>query len=190
MLKASACVLILKLSNWKLLIMLKRFIIPVTFALSALLCSAAVVAQEQLSPLQRDFNEPIRILAENDFIDLAANIYRATGNVRITQGTLKITADELEATGFEERDGETQMFILRGSPATYQQEIEPGVIVEAQANLIEYNATERTLTLSRLAELRQDGSMVRANRITYNIELQQVISESGDETEQVETILR
>ncbi|MCL5255057.1 MAG: hypothetical protein M1363_02845, partial [Gammaproteobacteria bacterium] len=107
--------------------MLKRFIIPVTFALSALLCSAAVVAQEQLSPLQRDFNEPIRILAENDFIDLAANIYRATGNVRITQGTLKITADELEATGFEERDGETQMFILRGSPATYQQEIEPGV---------------------------------------------------------------
>ncbi|RUO19451.1 lipopolysaccharide transport periplasmic protein LptA [Aliidiomarina haloalkalitolerans] len=184
--------------------MLKPFIIPVTLAASLVLVLASftsqakLMAQEtesrsqlsQLSQLQRDFEEPIQILAENDFLDLAANVYRATGNVRINQGTLRITADELEVTGFEERDGEVELFILRGTPATYQQEIEPGVLVEAQAHLIEYNATERTLTLSTLAELRQDGSLVRANRISYNIELQQVISESGDGTEQVETILR
>lgn len=182
--------------------MLKPFIIPVTLAASLVLVLASFTSQaessqqesrsqlSQLSQLQRDFEAPIQILAENDFLDLAANVYRATGNVRINQGTLRITADELEVTGFEERDGEVELFVLRGTPATYQQEIEPGVLVEAQAHLIEYNATERTLTLSTFAELRQDGSLVRANRISYNIELQQVISESGDGTEQVETILR
>ncbi|RUO33450.1 lipopolysaccharide transport periplasmic protein LptA [Aliidiomarina sanyensis] len=173
--------------------MLKRF-----FILALALSSAAVITASlsladdtsgnQPSGFRADFEQPVQILADNDLLDLQQSIYRATGNVRINQGSLRITADELEVTGFDSRGEEPEIFSLRGAPATYQQEIEPGLVVNAQAASILYDSTGGILTLQGAAELRQDGSLVRAERIVYNIETQQVTSDRGEE--QVETIFR
>ncbi|RUO37578.1 lipopolysaccharide transport periplasmic protein LptA [Aliidiomarina shirensis] len=153
--------------------------------------SASAITNAQESTLARDFAEPMRILADNDLLDLAENVYRATGNVRITQGSLKITAHTLAVTGFENDRGEQELFILEGNddaPATYEQEIQPDVIVNAHANRIEYDATERVLKLIGAAELNQDGNSVRAETITYYVETMQVSATRGEE--QVETIFR
>ncbi|RUO23488.1 lipopolysaccharide transport periplasmic protein LptA [Aliidiomarina iranensis] len=141
--------------------------------------------------LARDFAAPIRILADNDLLDLAENVYRASGNVRITQGSMRITAHTLSVTGFETNTGEDELFILEGNgegPATYEQEIEPGMIVNAYANRIEYDATNRILKLVGAAELTQEGNSVRAENITYYVETMQVSATRGEE--QVETIFR
>ncbi|TRW50443.1 lipopolysaccharide transport periplasmic protein LptA [Aliidiomarina halalkaliphila] len=166
--------------------MLKRFFILVLAPCS--LALAFALHANTPSGFARDFEQPVQILADNDLLDLQQSIYRAMGNVRINQGSLQITADELEVTGFDNRSDEPEVFSLRGSPATYQQEIEPGIIVNAQATTIQYDSTAGILTLQGGAELRQDGSLVRAERIIYNIETQQVTSDRGEE--QVETIFR
>ncbi|WP_194756241.1 lipopolysaccharide transport periplasmic protein LptA [Aliidiomarina indica] len=166
--------------------MLKRFFILVLAPCS--LAFSIALSADVPSGFQRDFEQPVQILADNDLLDLQQSVYRATGNVRINQGSLRITAHELEVTGFDSRSNEPEVFALRGTPATYQQEIEPGIIVNAEAASIQYDATAGILTLQGNAELRQDGSLVRAERIVYNLATQQVTSDRGDE--QVETIFR
>lgn len=174
--------------------MLKQF---TTLALLALSISSISIgstnaaANVQESPLARDFAEPMRILADEDFVDIANKVKLATGNVRITQGSLKITAHTLSITGFENDTGAAELFILEGNnegPATYEQEIEPGITVNAHANRIEYDATERVLKLIGEAELTQDGNSVRAETITYYVETMQINATRGEE--QVETIFR
>lgn len=155
---------------------------------STTLAEAEDISEPQLRSFRGDFEQPVQILADHDLLDLQQNIYRATGNVRINQGSIQITADELEVAGFDSRGDQPEIFSLRGSPATYQQEIEPGLQVHAQAHLILYDFTGGTLVLEGAAEFRQDGSIVRAERIVYNIQTQQVTSDRGEE--QVETIFR
>ncbi|EGN74877.1 lipopolysaccharide transport periplasmic protein LptA [Idiomarina sp. A28L] len=174
--------------------MLKQFTTLALLALSLTsvsIGSISAYANAQESPLARDFSEPMRILADEDFVDIANKVKIATGNVRITQGSLKITAHKLSITGFENDTGAAELFILEGNdeaPATYQQEIEPGIIVNAHANRIEYDATERVLKLIGEAELNQDGNSVRAETILYYVETMQVSATRGEE--QVETIFR
>lgn len=171
--------------------MLKQFTTLALLALSIASASGLNHANAQESTLERDFAEPMRILADEDFVDIANKVKRATGNVRITQGSLRITAHTLSITGFESDTGESELFILEGNdegPATYQQEIELGMTVNAHANRIEYDATERVLKLIGAAELNQDENSVRAEVITYYVETMQVNAVRGEE--QVETIFR
>lgn len=169
--------------------MLKPYIILALCSLSLLFSSSA---EAQSSTLERDLAEEVRILADNNFLDAAESVYRAWGNVRITQGSLLITANTLEITGFEQDDAESQLFLLAGTseePATYRQEIEDGLFVDANALRIEYDATNRILRLFGAAQLLQDGNVVRAESIVYDVESKSVNASRGDD-EQVETIFR
>ena len=169
--------------------MLKPYIILALCSLSVLF-SSSVSAQR--STLERDLAEEVRILADNNFLDAADSVYRAWGNVRITQGSLLITANTLEITGFEQADAEAELFLLAGTdsqPATYRQEIEAGMFVNANAIRIEYDASNRILRLFGAAELQQDGNVVRAESIVYDVESKSVSASRSDDN-QVETIFR
>lgn len=170
--------------------MLKPFSALVLASLSLLLVATTAFAQS--STLERDFAENVQVLADNSLLDSGDGIYRASGNVRIRQGSLLITAHTLEITGTDANSNEAEIFILEGNngePATYEQEIEEGFIVNAQAHRIEYDATERVLRLFGAAELFQNGNLVRAESIVYNVEKKQVSAARGEEG-QVETIFR
>lgn len=170
--------------------MLKPFTALALVSLSLLLATTTAFAQT--SSLERDFAQDMRVLANNSLFDSGDGIYRASGNVRISQGSLLITAHTLEISGTDPNSNEAEIFILEGGdgePATYEQEIEDGFIVNAHAQRIEYNATERVLRLFGAAELFQDGNLVRAESIVYNVEQKQVSATRGEEG-QVETIFR
>lgn len=159
--------------------------------LSALLTSLLLMSVAY-ADANRDFQQPINVDADDQELDLVANRLVFRNNVVIQQGSLQITADRLDVVSeSEDGVGEGEVFIATGAPATYQQEIEPGMLVEASADEIRYDARVRVLTLRGSAQMRQSGNQVSASRITYYVDEQRVTAErEQDSEERVRTIFQ
>lgn len=160
--------------------------------LSALFVSALVLVNSAWADAERDFQQPITVDADHEELDLRAGRLTFRDNVLVQQGSLRIGADELNVIN-EDGDeiGEGEIFIATGNPSTYQQELEPDVLVEASADEIRYDSRIRVLTLSGNAQMRQSGNQVSASRITYYVDEQRITAERDDESEErVRTIFQ
>ncbi|WP_460312283.1 lipopolysaccharide transport periplasmic protein LptA [Aliiglaciecola aliphaticivorans] len=147
----------------------------VSALITSLLFSTAILAGEN------DFNLPIKVDSKSNFFDgkTKTSIFRK--DVRITQGSLEILADEVEViAGLGEGK---EIFIARGEPAKYSQTLDDGSKISAAANEIKYQVSNRTLTLVGSAELNQDSSLVKGESIQFNMELEQLIAESDSNAE-------
>ncbi|GAA6186063.1 MULTISPECIES: lipopolysaccharide transport periplasmic protein LptA [Alteromonadaceae] len=141
----------------------------------SLMFSAAIIAGEN------DFSLPIKVDSKSNFFDgkTKTSIFRK--DVKITQGSLEILADEVEViAGLGEGK---EVFIARGKPAKYSQTLDDGSNISAAANEIKYEVSNRTLTLNGAAELNQDSSLVKGESIQFNMELEQLIAESDGNAE-------
>lgn len=155
--------------------MYKLNMLRVSAFLSALAFSATSVAGEA------DFSLPIEVYSLSNFFDGKTKTSIFHKDVKITQGSLEILADEVEViAGLGEGK---EVFIARGNPAKYSQKLDDGTNISAAANEIKYEVSNRTLTLSGDAELNQDSSLVKGESILFNMELEQLIAESGDTSE-------
>ncbi|WP_343862620.1 lipopolysaccharide transport periplasmic protein LptA [Aliiglaciecola litoralis] len=125
-----------------------------------------------------DFGLPIKVDSQSNFFDGKTKTSIFKRDVKITQGSLEILADEVEViAGLG--DGK-EVFIARGNPARYSQKLDDGSNISAAANEIKYEVANRTLTLTGDAELNQDSSLVKGESISFNMELEQLIAESSD----------
>lgn len=158
--------------------MLKPFI-TLSVVISSLLLALPAQANAE-----RDFEQPIQVEADQEQLDLRANRLLFSDNVVVSQGSLKITADRLEVEGTDGEAGDSELFIATGSPATYQQDIDADLTVNAQANEIRYDARTRVLTLSGNAQMSQSGNQVNANQITYYVDEQRVTAERDEQSEE------
>lgn len=128
---------------------------------------------------EKDFDLPIKVDAQSNFFDGKSKTSVFRKDVRITQGSLSIIADEVEViAGLG--DGK-EVFIARGKPASYKQDLDDGGSISAAANEIRYEVYSRILTLTGSAELKQDSSQVKGESIIFNMELEQLIAQ-GDES--------
>lgn len=140
----------------------------------ALLSSTLAIAGE------KDFELPIKVDSQSNFFDgkTKTSIFRK--DVKITQGSLEIIADEVTVSAV---DGEgKEVFIARGTPASYKQQLDDGSEISAAANEIRYEVSSRILTLQGKAELKQDSSQVNGDSIVFNMALEQLIAQ-GSESE-------
>ncbi|MCE9679963.1 lipopolysaccharide transport periplasmic protein LptA [Shewanella sp. AS1] len=145
------------------------------------LCAFTSMANEA------DLLQEVKISAASQEADIKNNQVIFHGPVEISQGSIKIKADELRA--FTKENDSGKILVATGKPATYSQIMEDGRPASASANEIRYELSTRTLTLLGNATLEQDGSQVTGNQIRYNIELQQLIAESK-EGDRVITIIK
>ncbi|MDX1705195.1 lipopolysaccharide transport periplasmic protein LptA [Pseudidiomarina sp.] len=161
----------------------KRFIlVSVSLTISALLAPFNALAQGK-----EDFSKPIEINAENDFFDIANKVAVFDTNVQIRQGTLEINADHLEVS--RDVDDPSDLFIASGSPATYQQRLDDGSLITAEAEKIRYDQEQQTMTLSGNVKVSQNNSVIQGNEIVYNFATQQLSARRGeDESDRVTTI--
>ena len=139
---------------------------------------------------QSDFDKPIMVDAKSQFVDGKNKTSIFKDDVNITQGSMEIRADEVEviATNGEGKE----IFIARGNPAVYAQDMDDGSRVSAQANTITYSVTTRAITLDGNAQLVRDTSMVQGDLIQFDMEKEQLLAQStsdGDER-RVTTIFR
>ncbi|SFR46812.1 lipopolysaccharide export system protein LptA [Pseudidiomarina maritima] len=161
--------------------MLKRFI-PVV----ALLAINAISVNESAAQGREDFDKPIQINAERESFDVAKKVAVFDQNVVIRQGSLSIRADHLEVT---RRDDQTDVFTATGSPAVYEQQLDDGSPITAEAEIISYDQSQQLLTLSGNVKVSQENSVIQGSEIIYNFATQQLsANRSEDDADRVTTI--
>jgi len=134
-----------------------------------------------------DLNKEINISGARTAGDLKNKIFSYIDDVVITQGTLIINADLVQIhTDIKSKE---KTYIAKGSPATFKQTLDDGTPIYLQANEIKYEPSQNTVIIAGNAELRQEGSKVNSNTITYNFETEQVHADS-DENNRVKTVLQ
>ncbi len=137
--------------------------------------------------VQSDFEQRVVIESERQTIDMKNNIVTYRGDVKVTQGSLQIHADQLQILNAN-TDGQ-QILKADGSPATYTQKLENGKLMIAEADSVRYELVSRILLLSGNAKLMQEDSVVKGDRIQYNLEQQLLEANSKqDGSERVTTI--
>lgn len=128
--------------------------------------------------LPSDANEPIRLLADKATYSESTGKTTYSGNVSITQGTLKMNAENLTVNLSSSRAIDSA--IATGSPATIQQIVtqEKG-LAKGQANRIEYNVKTGIVTLTGNAHLTQNGASFSGNVIRYSLKVGDVEATAG-----------
>ena len=129
--------------------------------------------------LPEDASQPIHIRADQAEIDQNAEqvIYR--GAVQVDQGTLRVTADEMTV---EYHDQKVIRITARGTPAKYQQQLNPEQEqVKADASTIVYHTQDEKLDLQGNAFLRQEGNEITGDLIQYDIVAGKVDAKANDQ---------
>lgn len=132
-----------------------------------------------------DFRQPVTIDAGRQLVELANNKVTFSDRVVVKQGTIDVRADELVVIRNEQG---LQSMTARGNPATYQQTLNNGQPVHAEAREIHYDMRARTITLIQDARLKQNDNIVTGYRIRYFIDKEQMEAESQGGQDRVTTI--
>jgi lipopolysaccharide export system protein LptA len=118
-----------------------------------------------LVALDSDREQPIQIEADIAVRDERAGETRYEGNVILTQGSLRITADLIS---IKHDSAAADKILATGEPATLvQQPASDQAPVDASARQIEYIRSEDLVRLIDEARIAQDGSVLSGDRIEY-----------------------
>lgn len=127
--------------------------------------------------LSSDEDQPIEVEADTAELDDLKNKSIYTGNVIVTQGSIRMTGDKM--TVYHTEDDELDTLIMEGKPATYRQlPDDSDVYDEAEALTIEYYELQNLVILIEEAEVRQESMTMTGDRIDYDTELSQVKAQS------------
>ncbi|WP_159015461.1 lipopolysaccharide transport periplasmic protein LptA [Cognatiluteimonas profundi] len=99
-----------------------------------------------------------------------------TGNVRITQGSLDISA--AKATIFR-AGGDISRALLSGSPVVLKQEMDDGTPMTARANNVDYNLSTDVVIFTGDVVIQQPRGTMSGQRVVYNLKTGNV--DSGGE---------
>lgn len=133
--------------------------------------------------LKGDTDQPIHIEAGSQ--SLENNVVIFGDNVLITQGSIKVTADKVKII---RQEGKKEIVEASGSPVTFQQTLDNGKPVQGKGNSVHYDLGSEFLVLNGNAELRQQDSFIKAEKITYDVKKQQLKASSGGKS-RVKTVL-
>lgn len=138
----------------------------------------ALAIINQAHALPSDANQPIRLLADKATYTESTGVNTYSGNVTITQGTLKIAADSITVNITQNHS--IGSAVATGRPATFQQIItqEKG-LAKGQANRVDYNAVTGIVTLTGNAKLTQNGASFAGNVIRYSLKLGDIEANAG-----------
>lgn len=128
--------------------------------------------------LPSDANQEIKLLADKATYSESTGITSYSGTVVITQGTFKMTADNITMNLSQQRS--INSAVATGRPATMQQVVtrEKG-LAKGQANKIDYNAVTGIVTLTGNAKLVQNGASFAGNVIRYSLKAGDVEATAG-----------
>lgn len=139
--------------------------------------------------LQEDWEQEIVILSNRAELDRKANTVIYSGDVVLTQGTLRIESDKLTVHS----DGENlDKAIAEGAPARYQQQTQPeSPLTHAHALRIEYLAKQQEALLVGQAQVTQDGNIMKGERIHYDMNAEVIqASKDGDTPSRIKVVIQ
>jgi len=122
-----------------------------------------------LMALESDRQKPLEVSANSTNGTLGDGVTTLLGSVDIRQGTLRITADEAEV---KKVDGHVSSVTFRGQPAFLEQEIEEQGLVQATANVIDYQVASGLVTLTGNADVKHPQYQISGELLTYDLNVQ------------------
>jgi lipopolysaccharide export system protein LptA len=138
--------------------------------------------------LNNDTEQPIYIDSDNQELDIQKNIVTFTGNVILRQGSIDIRADKVVITRPNGQDGQ-ETIDAYGKPATFHQIMDDGKPIDGASLKMRYETAIDFLKMTDEAILIQEGSEIQGKVITYKIDEQKLVAESGKK-KRVTTILQ
>lgn len=126
---------------------------------------------------QSDLTKTIDVRADKSEYDEKVGTQTLSGNVEITQGTMRIKADQI---AISLKDNALSKIEGTGTPIRFEQENEKGELMQGEATSIIYNAVDGTLILQGSATLNQPRQNVVSEKITFNARTQKISAEGGD----------
>ncbi len=157
--------------------------------ITLLLCAWMLMTPASpLFALTADREQPIHINADRMVAEEAKGYSHYIGNVRMTQGSLKIDADEVYIYVV---DGELDKLIIIGEPAKLQQLPDNSTeIVYSRAKRMEYFASTDRLFLMKEAEVWQGANRFSGEHIEYDTRNSRVSANSqGKEAGRIRAII-
>ena len=169
--------------------MMKANLNPSALRVLALTCSLFLFTSAQAA--KEDLEQEITIKSQRQSADLKNKIASYLDNVSIQQGSISITADIVKVfSSIDKNSGEkTDTYLAKGKPAVFQQKLEDGSLIKLQADEITYIPNANMIKISGNALVKQAGSEVRGNEITYNT-LSEKLEAQGSENQAVTTVLQ
>jgi len=139
----------------------------------------------------KDLTQEIIIKSKRQSADLKNKIASYLDNVSISQGSISIVADIVQVySNTNKKTGEkNDTYLAKGKPAIFEQQLEDGSFISLQANEIKYQPDQNTITVSGNAQVKQAGSKVTGDVITYNT-LSEKLEAQSNNNESVTTILQ
>lgn len=130
-------------------------------------CSISM-ALSTAQALPSDQSQPVSLEADRATYNERTGITTYTGNVLITQGSIRIEADSIVVNLTSNRS--IKNATAKGRPARFQQKIsnEKG-IAQGEGQSVVYDAQAGLVTLTGNALLSQDGARFSGNSIRYSI---------------------
>ena len=137
-------------------------------SLNLVLASSLLAASIPAFAVTGDTDQPIHIESDQQSLDMQGNVVTFTGNVIVTQGTIKIN-------GY-------------GKPATFYQMQDNGKPVEGHASQMHYELAKDFVVLTGNAYLQQVDSNIKGDKITYLVK-EQKMQAFSDKGKRVTTVL-
>lgn len=104
--------------------------------------------------------------------DPAAGYQVFSKGVTLVQGTLEITAEK--ATVYRGEDGGFSRIVLEGEPARWQEEMDDGGRLSAQARVIDYDVGENQVLLKEQAVVNKERDEISGELIRYDLTTQKL----------------
>lgn len=161
------------------------------FSKAILLSTLLIGLSTPASAAKKDLTQEITIKSKRQSADLKNKIASYLDEVSISQGTISIVADVVQV--YSNIDDVTKeksdTYLAKGQPAIFKQALEDGSLISLQANEIKYQPDLHIITVSGNAQVKQAGSKVTGETITYNTSSEKLEAVSRNDNS-VTTILQ
>jgi lipopolysaccharide export system protein LptA len=161
------------------------------FTKSLLITSLMLGLTSPANAAKKDLNQEITIKSKRQSADLKNKIASYLDDVSISQGSISIIADIVQVySNVDDETGEKfDTYLAKGKPAIFKQQLEDGSLISLQANEIKYQPDQYSITVSGNAQVKQAGSKMNGDIITYNT-LNEKLEGQSNNDEHVTTILQ
>ncbi|WP_253381680.1 lipopolysaccharide ABC transporter substrate-binding protein LptA [unidentified bacterial endosymbiont] len=156
-------------------------------SLNVLIASAMLAASLPALAVTGDTEQPIHIESDAQSLDMQGNVVTFTGNVVMTQGTIKINADKVVVTRPGGEQGK-EIIDGYGNPATFFQMQDNGKPVKGRASHMHYELAKDLVILTGNAYLEQLDSNITGDQITYLVK-EQKMKATSEKGRRVTTVL-
>lgn len=149
--------------------------------LAALILS---VASSVAFALPDDQNQQIDVEAVSSEINLNEGLYIYRGTdaspARIIQGSMQISGTEIR---IERPGGVLAKVTATGAPARFQQQPEVDqAVIHASGHTLDYDTSKRMLNIDGEAQFNQEGNVISAHHIDYNLDTRNANATSSGES--------